>query len=354
MSKLRVLVVEDSLTVRARLCEVLNREDNIEVIAEARDGREAIELCLAQRPDVVTMDIVLPVMSGFAATEYIMAHCPTPILVVSASFNRGDLFNTYEALKAGAVDVFEKPSGKDADDAWERSFISAVRLVSRVRVITHPRAKLSGYHQPHISHPTPNPGRSLDALAIGASTGGPAAVAALIRALPKTFSVPILVVVHIGAAFAAAFAEWLEAQSGRRVALAQDGEALNRLEGVVRLAPPDLHMSLESGQVRVRSGAPRHSCCPSVDVLFESLARAEERSIGVLLTGMGRDGAAGLLQMRQAGALTIAQDEESSVVYGMPKEAVSLGAAALVLPLNEMAPVLARWQPTSTAKSRTP
>ena len=142
MAKIRVLVVEDSLTVRKRLCEVLAADPEIEVVGDAGDGKRAIELCRSLRPDVVTLDMMLPVMSGLAATEYIMAHCPTPILIVSSSTNRGEGFKTYEALAAGAVDVLEKPRGDESDGEWERRFIATVKLVSRIKVITHLRAKL--------------------------------------------------------------------------------------------------------------------------------------------------------------------------------------------------------------------
>src|SRR6266851_7445456 len=150
MKKTRVLVVEDSLTVRRRLCEILSADPAIELVGEAADGKRAIELCQDRRPDVVTMDMMLPVMSGLAATEYIMAHCPTPILVVSSSVHRGELFKTYEALAAGAVDVLEKPNGDEADGVWERQFVATVKLVSRIRAITHPRARLAALGQTRI------------------------------------------------------------------------------------------------------------------------------------------------------------------------------------------------------------
>src|SRR5579883_2207628 len=143
MGRIRVLVVEDSLTVRKHLVETLAADAEIEVVGEAEDGKRAIELCQDRRPDVITMDMMLPVMTGLAATEYIMAHCPTPILIVSASVNRGELFRTYEALAAGAVDVLEKPTGAEAEGAWEERFLSTVKLVARIRVITHPRARLA-------------------------------------------------------------------------------------------------------------------------------------------------------------------------------------------------------------------
>jgi two-component system, chemotaxis family, protein-glutamate methylesterase/glutaminase len=142
MAKLRVLVIEDSSTVRHHLCQTLSADPEIEVVGEAADGKQGIEKCQALRPDVVTLDMILPTMSGLAATEYIMAYCPTPILVVSASLNRGELFKTYEALAAGAVDVLEKPNGNDCGLDWERRFLLAVKMVARIRVITHPRARL--------------------------------------------------------------------------------------------------------------------------------------------------------------------------------------------------------------------
>src|SRR5687768_10904177 len=142
MAKIRVLVVEDSVTVRRRLCEVLASDPHIEIAGEAEDGRRGIELCREIRPDVVTLDMMLPVMSGLAATEYIMAYYPTPILIVSSSTNRGELFKTYDALAAGAVEVLEKPTGEEAHGEWERRLVSTVKLVSRIRVITHPRGRL--------------------------------------------------------------------------------------------------------------------------------------------------------------------------------------------------------------------
>src|ERR1700721_2877013 len=144
MKKLRVLVADDSLTIRRRFCEILAADPELEVIGEAEDGKRAIELCEALRPDVVTLDMVMPVMSGLAATEYIMAYMPTPILIVSASTNRGELFQTYDALAAGAIDVLDKPTLSDVDTAWERRFVAAVKLVARIKVITHPRARLAG------------------------------------------------------------------------------------------------------------------------------------------------------------------------------------------------------------------
>src|SRR5580704_14304500 len=151
VAKIRVLVVEDSLTIRRRLAEILENDPELELVGEAADGKRAIELCGELRPDVVTLDMMLPVLSGVAATEYIMAYYPTPILIVSASANRGEVFKTYDALAAGAVDVLEKPTGEEPEGVWEQRLRSAVKLVARIKVITHPRARL----EPHRSAPEP-------------------------------------------------------------------------------------------------------------------------------------------------------------------------------------------------------
>jgi len=384
---LRVVIVEDSLTVRRRLCDAVASDPELVLIAEVSDGARAIEVCRALRPDVIAMDMMLPVMTGLEATEYIMAHFPTPILIVSASVNRGELFCTYDALAAGAVDVLDKPRGDEADGAWERTFVATLKLVARIRVITHPRARLEARGKsptPRSRPSTPPSQRSVPAtvppigaaeraatpvgaaagpgertapvggpatpaergapiatavairvVALGASTGGPGAIAEVLRGLPVRFQLPILLVLHIGETFASALADWLDGQSSRRVAHARDGELVS--EG---------RHQLRSGS-RVSCTRPaRNWCRPSVDVLFESVAVAYgAASAGCLLTGMGRDGAAGLLAIRAAGGYTISQDEASCVVYGMPREAELLGASLRVLPLSEIAATIAALEP---------
>src|SRR6266850_3670234 len=346
MQKTRVLVVDDSLTARKHLIEVSSADPELEVAGEAEDGKQAIELCRALRPDVITLDMMLPVMGGVAVTEYVMAYFPTPILVVSSSTNRGELFKTYDALAAGAVDVLEKPLGDESDGAWERRFVSAVKLVSRIRVITHLRARLSPPAGPgHEGIPVaPRAARphGFKIVAVGTSTGGPGALVAVLRALPPEFALPLLIVLHISEPFGVAFAEWLDGQTGRRVAYARDGEPLDSAAGRVVMAPPERHLTISDGRFRLTRDAERHSCRPSVDVLFESIAKElGSAAAACLLTGMGRDGALGLLEIRRAGGLTIAQDEATSVVYGMPREAVLLGAAESVLPLDGIGPALA-------------
>jgi two-component system chemotaxis response regulator CheB len=347
--RLRVLVVEDSLTVRRRLCDALTADPQLEVVGEAENGQRAIELCQALRPDVMTLDMHLPIMTGLSATEYIMAHCPTPILIVSASTNRGELFKTYDALAAGAVDVLEKPRGDDSDDSWDQGFRAAVRMVARIKVITHPRARLGLSARPPLAE-----GRLAAAvrpqtafgtpsvIALGASTGGPSALVAVLKEIPPHLPLSILLVLHIDEPFGSAFAEWLSDQTPHHVRFALGGEPLETHTSRVLMAPPGRHLVAEGGQLRLNDGPDRHSCRPSIDVLFESLALAAgPRCAAALLTGMGRDGASGLLSLRRAGGVTVAQDEESSIVFGMPREAALLGAASHVLPLPEIGRFLA-------------
>ena len=347
MPKLRILVVEDSPTVRNRLVEIVASDPDLELVGEAGDGRRAIEICEQCRPDIITMDMMLPVMSGLAATEYIMAHCPTPILVVSASINRGELFKIYEALAAGAVDVLEKPTGDEADGVWERRFLATVRMVARIRVITHLRARLAGPRAriPAAATPVPiapGPGQKYGLVAIGASTGGPGAIVEILRGLPAKFRLPILIVLHINEPFGSAFADWLDGQTSRRVAHPTDGAPVASAIGRVVVAPGGQHLVVRDGRFRLTADPERHSCRPSVDVLFESVAAEYGASAAAcLLTGMGRDGALGLLKIREAGGMTIAQDETTSVVYGMPREAALLGAAQQILRIGDIAPRLA-------------
>lgn len=367
MKRTRVLVVEDSQTIRRYLVDVLASAPDFEVVGEAGDGEQAIRLCESLRPDVVTMDIVLPVMSGVAATEYIMAWCPTPIVIVSASINRGEALKTYDALAAGAVDLIDKPRPTGPRAEWETEFLARVRMVARIRVITHPRGRLRGgaraqaiaqssaqararaaaSGEPPRIAASEAPGftalSTIRVIAIGASTGGPAAVADILRALPPDFPIPVLIVIHVSEQFAFALAEWLDTQSSLPVRFAVDGQALPPVgPPSILLAPAGSHLILEAGILRLTKSAERHSCRPSVDELFHSIAAwLGPAAACVLLTGMGRDGAAGLLAARTAGALTIAQDEASSIVFGMPGEAIRLNAASRVLALDQIGPALA-------------
>ncbi|MFI7586888.1 chemotaxis-specific protein-glutamate methyltransferase CheB [Spongisporangium articulatum] len=358
----RALVVDDSASVRARIVEVLEADPGVEVVGVASDGQTAITMCEQLRPDVVTMDMVLPGVTGLAATEYLMEHCPTPILVLSSAENRGELISTAAALAAGAVDVLDKPDGSVPMEEWERKLLEAVKLVARIKVITHlglrdprhhprPRVPAQGSAaglDPALPGPGSGPGR-LDGLAvvgIGASTGGPGAVAAVLAALPRPFPVPVLITLHVNAAFVESLTDWLRTATGHDVRIAHGGEVLAgpSARGLVLVAPADKHLVVHRGRSMLTHTPPRQSCRPSVDELFESLATEYgPHTAACLLTGMGRDGAAGLLAIRRAGGATVAQDEETSVVYGMPREAVLRGAARYVLPVERVGAALASF-----------
>jgi two-component system chemotaxis response regulator CheB len=349
MARIRVLVVDDSLTTRKRLIEILESDDALKVVGEAEDGQRAIELCERLRPDVMTLDLVMPGLSGLAVTEHVMAFCPTPILVVSSAENRGAHVETYEALAAGALDVLDKPPG-GADAAWEAQLIATVKRASRIKVIRHLRAKLSrnrrSERKPSTEAPVtvvpPSVQGPCDLIAIGASTGGPSAILSILKGLPPDFPLPILFVLHIGESFAETFAEWLNEVSPLPVRPARDGEPLPGpgVPGVL-VAPADRHLEIRNGHLCLVEGPERHACRPSIDVLFESVAREiGPRAVALLLTGMGKDGASGLKEIQSAGGQTIAQDEATSVVFGMPREAIRLAAASQVLPLEAIAPYL--------------
>ena len=352
----RVLIVEDSATMRHHLREALAPDPQLQIVGEAADGERAVQMTARLRPDVITMDMMLPGISGLAATEQIMADHPTPILVVSSA-DREELFSTYNALAAGAVDVLEKPRGDDSDADWAVRLRTSLRLVARIRVITHPRARLEGRVALPPPRPVPVPAPvaagGLAMVAVGASTGGPGALTELLRSLPPNFPAPVLIVQHIATSeqFAVAFSDWLGGQTGRDVRYAVDGTPVIRVAGRIVLAPPDRHLYVRDKLLRLSDGPPRHSCRPSVDVLFESVAdEFGPSAAGCLLTGMGRDGASGLLQMRDRGAVTFAQDESSCTVYGMPREAALLGAAAHVLPPNRIAGRLAELHPAAVRR----
>jgi two-component system chemotaxis response regulator CheB len=273
-----------------------------------------------------------------------MAYCPTPILIVSASTNRGELFRTYDALAAGAIDVLDKPSGRDSAAGWEERLRSTVKLISRIKVITHPRARLAaGRREASVAARERGGDGAARTVAIGGSTGSPGVIVDILRRLPPGLACPVLLVIHINEPFGAAFAEWLDAQTPLRVRYARDGERPWGLtDARVLMAPPGRHLVLDHGVLRLSSEPERHSCRPSVDVLFESIAAdVGKDAVACLLTGMGRDGAAGLLAIRRAGGVTIAQDEATSVVFGMPREAILMGAAEQVLPVQEIGPALA-------------
>ena len=338
-----VLVVDDSLTIRKWIVELLENHPRFEVVGEATNGKEAIHMAEQLRPNVITMDMMMPLMTGVAATEYIMAHCPTRILIVSASVNRGEVMKTYDALAAGAVSVVDKPaSGCRDSDNWEQRLIDELTIVARVPVISHIKGKLTA--RKITKHMPQEPDGKFRIIAIGASTGGPKTVMDILAQLPADYPIPIVCVIHISPVFSTSLPEWLDLNVAITVKAAKNGDSLfNRNSGVVYLAPPDMHMSVSGSMIKLQQTPPVNFCRPAVDVLFQSVATGwKNQAIGILLTGMGKDGAAGQKKIFDAGGYTMAQDEASCTVFGMPQQAVEMGGVTAVLDPNAIASTLLR------------
>lgn len=331
---IRVLIVEDSPTLRMLLKTILESDPEITVIGMATSGEEGVRQALALKPDLITMDVHLPGMDGFTATRRIMEQQPTPIVIVSSSVDHHEVMTTFNAIQAGALDVLQKPTSVNHPDfaALREKLVTTVKLMAEVKVIRHyrsPMAQRGAGERPKV-------GRPYALLAIGASTGGPAALNSILKELPAGFPLPVLVVQHMTTGFTAGLVSWLQLESRLKIKIAEDGEYLRG--GVVYVAPDDTHLLVAArGVIGLSKAPPVSHVRPSATVLFESVARVYGgEAIGVLLTGMGNDGAEGLRAMRERGALTIAQDEATSAVYGMPKAAVELGAAVQVLPLSQI------------------
>jgi len=358
-----VIIVEDSPVAVIILQRIFASSPDIKVVGIARNGLEAMELIPKVQPQVVCTDFHMPKMNGLELTQWVMAEYPRPILVISASVDKqDDAQNIFQLLQAGALDVFLKPSVEMAAEYEhiKHDLITRIKVLAGVSVFTQHRFRAKPA-PPAPATPTPTsptlasqPSRPAQfliptsqlslprVLAIGASTGGPQALHAILKALPANFPVPILCVQHISEGFLPGLTTWLTAECKLPVVIAQTGELPK--PGVVYFAPDRCHLQLTSqGRMVMSNADPVSGHRPSVTVLFEAVANYyRQAALGVLLTGMGRDGAEGLLAIAKAGGSTIAQDEQSCVVFGMPKEAIALGAAQNVLPLMDIAPALLR------------
>ena len=320
-----VLVVDDSATIRHTLRAILEADPGLRVVGEAGDGASAVEKTLALRPDVVTMDISMPRQDGFEAIRQIMERAPTPILVIGAAADDARTGISYRALKLGAVEVLSKPRGDDATAfaSQARTIVESVRAVAGVRVIRRwsPRAAVT-------------PSR-VGCIGLVASTGGPMALRTILSALPADFPVPILVVQHITDGFTEGLVRWLSGETPLQMRLAEQGE--RPAPGTVLIGPNDRHLMLSMGRVRLDESPPVRGHRPAGSLLLASLARElGEKAAGIILTGMGDDGVAGLAALRQQGGYTAAQGPESSIVFGMPQVALESGAAQHTLELGEV------------------
>jgi two-component system chemotaxis response regulator CheB len=341
--------------MRRLIRAMLDRDPELTVVGEAADGREALAKVAELRPDLITLDVRMPVMDGVETTRQIMAYHPTPILVLTASLSRYDIDITFQMLGAGALDVMEKPQLSDSE-ALERARIALVRkikLLARVKVVTHLRGRRKGNVELSMlnveldrqrasvratgpAHSTLNTQHStLPVVVIGASTGGPRVVLQILAGLPASFAAAVIVVQHIAQGFGVGMVEWMAPSSALPIAMAEPGMALQ--PGRVLVAPDRYDLLIGAdGRARL-SAQPLLLQRPAIDITMQSVAEVcGPTATGVLLTGMGRDGALGMRSIRRAGGYTIAQDEATCTIFGMPKAAIDLGAAQAVLPPDKI------------------
>jgi two-component system, chemotaxis family, protein-glutamate methylesterase/glutaminase len=359
--RVRVIVVDDSSFVRAALSRILESHGGFEIVGQASEGKTAIELILKTRPDVVTMDYNMPGMNGADVVRRVLEQAPIPIVMVSAHTTEGARA-TVDALAAGAIDVVAKPGGEVSMDLAKISGELCDKLIAAARAKPLAPEQLAAAAKPvaqpaptaPIRKPTPFPSAMVSAHAyplvapvaervviIGCSTGGPSALDAIMRALPATPSYGVIIVQHMSAVLTAALATRLDGLGAFRVKEAADGDRPR--VGVALLAPGDKHLGIASGAVRLNEELPVHGVRPAVDITMRAAAASfGARAVGVLLTGMGRDGALGLGAIKAAGGRTIAQDQASSVVFGMPRAAIELGVVDEVVPLAGIATAVGR------------
>ncbi|MEO7454813.1 MAG: chemotaxis-specific protein-glutamate methyltransferase CheB [Gemmatimonadaceae bacterium] len=350
---IRVLVAEDSQAARLLLVSMLEADPDIEVVGEGGDGEAAVAAAKRLRPDVVTMDIHMPRLDGLEATARIMNEAPMPIVVVSAAVSARDVASTFDALKAGALAALPKPvaGGGAAGEEERQGFVAIVKAMSRVKVVRRwsgafatvgargappkqqDRPVGDEVRNPSTAPITPSTRRAT-LVAIAASTGGPTALQEVLSGLPGSFAAPVVVVQHIAKGFIPGFASWLDGECELRVKLAEPDEPL--VAGTVYIAPDDRHLGVTPARrIKEIEGKPVNGFCPSASVLFESAADAYGDSLAaVIMTGMGSDGVSGLRRVIGKGGYVIAQDEASSLIYGMPGEAVAAGVVDISLPLN--------------------
>ncbi len=335
-SPIRVLVADDSAFARSLIVSIISMDDHLKVIAEAANGKEAVEKVGQMKPDIVTMDIEMPVMNGIEAIEHIMAENPVPILVVT---ERSDAHTAYTAVSKGALDLVHKP---EASPDCASEFVGKLKFLSKIKVISHiNRRRLPGA-RPAEAGPRILAAHGGRIVAIASSTGGPQALSIILSGLPENFPYPIVVAQHMPDGFINGLADFLGKSSKLRVKVGEQNEPLKA--GTVYLSAPETHMQVDGAKrvslVERRPGDIYH---PSCDVLLSSVAREyRDKGIGIILTGMGNDGAAGLKKIRDAGGFTIAQNEETSVVFGMNKAAIDNAGAGKILAVERISAEVVR------------
>jgi two-component system, chemotaxis family, protein-glutamate methylesterase/glutaminase len=335
---IQVLIAEDSIVARDLLTHIINSQPDMRVIGTACHGADAIEAVKHLKPDIIVMDVNMPVLDGFEATRRIMEATPTPIVIVTASLDPHEVTNAFRAVDVGALSFLEKPVSASHPRYTElvENFVQSVRLMSEVKVVRRRRFTL----RPALSA-LPAEERScsqhVSIVAIGASTGGPQVIQTILTKLDPDFAAPVLIVQHISPGFIQGFVDWLAKTTNCPITLAVQNE--RPLPGHAYVAPDGFHLGVDAGgRLKLSKSPLENGLRPSVSYLFRSVNAAFGKSaVGVLLSGMGKDGALELKLMHDKGALTFAQDAASAVIFGMPGEAVRLGAATYILPPEEIA-----------------
>ncbi len=350
--EIRVLIVDDSILVRNILKDIFHSDPQLKVIGEAENGKEGVQLAKELGPDIITMDIQMPVMDGFEATEHIMAYTPTPILIFSSALDKSEQYSSFKAVSLGALDCVSKPDiTAGGFEAIAGNLIRKVKMLSKINVISHIRGKLK--------RPTPPEGAAAPAtgdapaaailtggkaggkyrlVALGASTGGPLALRKILSRFPAGFPLGILCVQHISRGFMESFTEWLGSETPLNIRIASQGMEVE--PGTVYFAPDDAQMGITpDARISVdRTLPPWGEFKPSVNHLFKSVGEnLGSHAIGVILTGMGSDGAEGMKFMHREGAHTVAQDQHTCLIFGMPKASIDNGGVKAVLPLDRIA-----------------
>lgn len=334
---IKVLIVDDSAVHRNFLAYILSSDSEIQVMGQAANGKEALDFLKLNQPDVITMDIHMPEMDGFEVTRRIMENKPLPIVIISAVWDPMEVEKTFKAMEVGAVSLLEKPAGignpnfeKNASELISIVKQAAMAKVARIRPLRAPASK-----------PVVQRRQGIKIVVLGASTGGPASIQQFLTGLPKDFLLPILIVQHISSGFTRGFVEWLNESSPLQVRVATQGEHI--LGGHVYVAPEELQMGVKvGGIIKLTEDPPQHFMRPAASYLFRSVLQAfAKATAGILLTGMGIDGAAELKLIKDAGGITFAQDHDSSIIHGMPGEAIRIGGADYVMSPRDIASVLA-------------
>lgn len=331
-NQIEILIVDDSETARMLLTHIIESDPALKVAGYASSSQEALEWLQIQTPDVITMDIFMPKVNGYETTRKIMETKPLPIVIISSAYNEYNTELSFKAIEAGALAILKKPVGS-ASPGYEREakeIISTIKTIAAIKCI-----KRSPLRIPSLKIETiPN---KIEAIAIGASLGGPVALEEILSNLTVPFPFPIYIVQHITSGFTEGLAKWLNESSKIPITIARHGEQAQANH--VYLAPDENQMEIASGGII--SITPTKGIQPSIDRLFHTAANTyRSRVVGIILTGMGRDGSSELLYMKQQGGYTIAQDKESSVIFGMPKEAIELNAAMQILSLDQIAQFL--------------